>query len=101
MRSMHWQLAPTDRELNELKYDRPMAWFDYLNRIVKLGCPTVEEIERFAEMKAARDLLIHNSGIVNFRYVPLNATGFRLPRMRSNPTWIGPHGLSPPRIAPH
>ena len=36
-----------------------------MSKIVKLGCPTDGEIERIAEMKAARDLLIHNLGIVN------------------------------------
>lgn len=40
-----------------------------MNRIVALGCPPEDEIERFAEMKAARDLLIHNSGIVNKTYL--------------------------------
>ena len=58
-----------ERELNELKYDRPKAWFDYLNKVVKLGCPTEDEIERVAEMKSARDLIIHNSGIVNAIYL--------------------------------
>lgn len=62
-------LLIADRELNELKYDRPRAWFDYMSKIVRLGCPTEEEIERIAEMKAARDLLIHNSGIVNKTYL--------------------------------
>jgi hypothetical protein len=37
--------------------------------MVKLGCPTEDEIERVAEMKAARDLLIHNAGIVNKIYL--------------------------------
>lgn len=62
-----WLIA--ERELNELKYDRPRAWFDYMSKIVKLGCPTEDEIERIAEMKATRDLLIHNSGIVNKIYM--------------------------------
>ncbi|MGO9920465.1 MAG: hypothetical protein ACLQIB_37965 [Isosphaeraceae bacterium] len=62
-------LLVAERELNELKYDRPRAWFDYMSKIVKLGCPTADEIERIAEMKAARDLLIHNSGIVNRIYL--------------------------------
>jgi hypothetical protein len=58
-----------ERELNELRYDRPKAWFDYMNKIVKLGCPTRDEIETIAEMKAARDLVIHNSGVVNQVYL--------------------------------
>ncbi len=62
-----WHIV--NRELNELKYDRPKAWFDYLNKVVKLGCPTEDQIEQVAEMKAARDLLIHNSGVVNAIYL--------------------------------
>lgn len=34
----------------------------------KLGCPTAMEIERIAEAKAARDVLIHNRGIANKTY---------------------------------
>jgi hypothetical protein len=66
-----------ERELNELRYDRPRAWFDYLHRIVKLGCPTDAEIEQIAEMKAARDLLIHNLGIVNKTYLDKAGTKAR------------------------
>jgi hypothetical protein len=62
-------LLIAERELNELKYDRPAAWFEYMNKTVHLGCPTTDEIERVAEMKAGRDLLIHNSGIVNRTYL--------------------------------
>jgi hypothetical protein len=70
-------LLIAERELNELKYDRPRAWFDYMSKIVKLGCPTEEEIERIAEMKAARDLLIHNSAIVNKTYLDKAGTKAR------------------------
>ena len=66
-----------ERKLNELKYDRPTAWFDYLNKVVHLGCPTKDEIERIAEMKAGRDLLIHNSGIVNKTYLDKAGTKAR------------------------
>jgi hypothetical protein len=70
-------LLIADRELNELKYDRPKAWFDYMNRIIRLGCPTDDEIDLIAEMKAARDLLIHNSGIVNKIYLDKAGTKAR------------------------
>ena len=70
-------LLIADRELNDLKYDRPKVWFGYMNKIVMLGCPTEGEIEQFAEMKAARDLLIHNSGIVNKTYVEKAGTKAR------------------------
>jgi hypothetical protein len=66
-----------ERELNELKYDRPTAWFAYMDKIVHLGCPTRDEIERIAEMKAGRDLLIHNSGIVNPTYLDKAGTKAR------------------------
>lgn len=58
-----------DRELNALKYERPSAWFRYLNDRVKLGLPTDEQIERCAEAKASRDILTHNRGVVNPTYL--------------------------------
>jgi hypothetical protein len=58
-----------DRELNALKYERPAAWFKYLKDRVKLGCPTDEQIERLTEVKASRDILAHNRGIVNETYI--------------------------------
>ena len=58
-----------DGELNALKYERPTAWFRYLNDRVKLGCPTDEQIERLAEIKASRDILAHNRGVVNQTYL--------------------------------
>jgi hypothetical protein len=58
-----------DRELNALKYERPAAWYRYLNDRVKLGVPTDEQLERFAEVKASRDILAHNRGVVNPTYL--------------------------------
>jgi hypothetical protein len=66
-----------DRELNALKYERTDAWFKYLNDRVTLGCPTVEQIERLAEIKASRDILIHNRGIVNATYLDKAGTRAR------------------------
>jgi hypothetical protein len=62
-------LSVIDKELNELKYERVADWFAYLEKLVKLGCPTPDEIEALAEMKASRDILVHNKGIVNSVYV--------------------------------
>ena len=70
-------LLIAERELNELKYDRPRAWLDYMGKIVRLNCPTEDEIERIAELKAARDLIIHNSGIVNKIYMDKAGTKAR------------------------
>ena len=55
-------------ELNKVQYERPARWFSYLEDLAKLGCPTSEEIERIAEAKASRDVLVHNKRIANQIY---------------------------------
>jgi hypothetical protein len=62
-------LTVVDKELNELKYERLADWFAYLDRLTNLGCPTKVEIENLAEIKASRDILVHNNGIANATYV--------------------------------
>ncbi|MBX9790072.1 MAG: hypothetical protein K2Y37_14240 [Pirellulales bacterium] len=66
-----------DKEIGELLYSRPSAWFKYLGEQVNLGCPTADEIEQFVEMKATRDVLIHNRGVVNLAYVSKTGTRAR------------------------
>jgi hypothetical protein len=66
-----------DRELDALKYKRPIFWFEYLNDRVKLGIPHDDQIERLAEIKAARDILVHNRGIVNETYIDKAGTRAR------------------------
>jgi hypothetical protein len=61
-------LLVVTKELNEISYDRPTAWFAYLEEKTKLGCPTQDEIERIAEAKASRDVLVHNRGVVGKTY---------------------------------
>ncbi len=41
-------------------------------KIGQFGCPKKEEIAKIAEIKAARDILVHNKGFVNFLYVKKN-----------------------------
>lgn len=57
------------KQLNELKYERPREWFAALNKIVKLDSPADDAIDTLAEIKATRDVLEHNSGLVNETYV--------------------------------
>ena len=57
------------KQLNDLKYEQLREWFAALNKAVKLGCPAKDEIERLAEIKATRDVLEHNAGVVNETYV--------------------------------
>jgi hypothetical protein len=57
------------KQLNELKYESVRGWFDALDKALKLDCPTDDEIDALAEVKAARDILEHNAGVVNDTYV--------------------------------
>jgi hypothetical protein len=56
------------KQLNELKYDTLREWFVAIEKAVNLGCPTPDEIDTLAEVKAARDILEHNAGVVNEIY---------------------------------
>lgn len=70
-------LTVVDKELNELKYERLADLFAYLERLANLGCPTADEIGTLAEIKASRDILVHNNGIANATYVSKAGTRAR------------------------
>lgn len=57
-----------ERILRDLAHQRPALWFRFLDNRVNLGCP--DEAQRIAlcEMKAARDVLEHNRGLVREEY---------------------------------
>jgi hypothetical protein len=57
-----------NKEVNEILYERPTGWFAYLNEKAKLGCPTLGEIDRIAEAKASRDVLVHHRGVASKTY---------------------------------
>ena len=56
------------KELNEVLYDRPTGWFDYLESKAKLGCPSGRRSTHIAEAKASRDVLVHGRGIAGKTY---------------------------------
>jgi hypothetical protein len=58
-------------------YDRPTGWFKYLEDKAKLGCPTTGEIDRIAEAKASRDVLVHNRGVASKTYESRAGTSAR------------------------
>ncbi len=62
-------LHVVNREINDVMYERPAAWFAYLNERAKLGCPSADEIDHVAEAKATRDVLVHNRGVATRTYV--------------------------------
>ena len=61
-------LHVVNKELNEVMYERPAGWFAYLDDRLKLGCPSADEIARFTEAKATRDVLVHNRGVASKVY---------------------------------
>lgn len=61
-------LLVVNKEVNDVFYGRPAAWFEYLERRAKLGCPAADEIDRIAEAKASRDALVHNRAIAGNDY---------------------------------
>lgn len=66
-------------QLHDLRFAQPREWFAALERAVGLGCPAAVEIDRLAEMKAARDLLEHNEGVVNETYLRKAGSQARYP----------------------
>lgn len=61
--------AVVRKELIEITYKRVDEWFKYLDKIVHLGCPDEDQIKQLAEIKASRNVLVHNKGIVDAKYV--------------------------------
>ncbi|MCP4108372.1 MAG: hypothetical protein GY749_22980 [Desulfobacteraceae bacterium] len=61
--------AVVQKEVHGLMYKRVAGWFEYLEKIAELGCPTQGQIRQLAEIKASRDVLVHNNGIANSIYV--------------------------------
>lgn len=57
------------KEVSEILYDRPAGWFKYLKDKLGLDCTSADEIDRIAEAKASRDVLVHNRGFANKVYV--------------------------------
>ncbi len=68
-----------DRAVGTLFYQKPADWFTYLEKQLKLGCPSAEEVGRLAEAKATRDVLVHNRGLANELYVRKAGTRARHP----------------------
>jgi hypothetical protein len=58
-----------EKELQDVFYDRPVNWFEYIRTLAKITSPSQSEAEQFAEIKATRDVLVHGRGIANAFYV--------------------------------
>ncbi len=61
--------ALVEKELQEVFYDRPANWFEYMKTLTKITSPSEAEASQFAEIKATRDVFVHGQGIANAFYV--------------------------------
>jgi hypothetical protein len=57
-----------ERVVRDLTYERPDKWFRYLDWRLSLGCPAEGQKSALYEIKAARDVMEHNRGVVNRDY---------------------------------
>jgi len=58
-----------ERVIRELAYKGPAHWFRFIDNRVNLGCPDEAQRAFLCEVKAARDTLEHNCGVVGPDYV--------------------------------
>jgi len=58
-----------DQELSALKYKNLKDWIDRLKKMVSITGPSTDEVKKISEIKATRDLLVHNKGIVDETYI--------------------------------
>lgn len=58
-----------DRTVAGLFYQNPADWFAYLEKHLKVAGPAPADVARLAEAKATRDVLMHNGGVANDKYV--------------------------------
>ena len=64
---------------SESWHERPDKWFRYIDTRLSLKCPDSTQRAKLSEMKAARDCLEHNRGVVNRDYVSKAANAARYP----------------------
>jgi hypothetical protein len=58
-----------EKELQDVFYDRPANWFEYIKTLTKIASPSEADSKQFAEIKATRDVFVHGQGIANAFYV--------------------------------
>jgi len=57
-----------DKQLQGIFYGAPSRYFEYIETILNVGLPS-DLKDQFAEIKATRDVIVHNSGRVNEIYL--------------------------------
>jgi hypothetical protein len=57
------------KTVRDKTYERPEKWFRYIEVRLGLGCPSASQQASLFEMKAARDCIEHNQGVINRDYL--------------------------------
>jgi hypothetical protein len=57
------------QQVLDVAYKSLADWFVFLNGLVNLSHPSKHEVEKLMEIKASRDVIVHNRGIVNAVYL--------------------------------
>lgn len=73
-----------ERVVRDLAYGRPAQRFRFLDNRVNLGCPEEDQRRKLGELKAARDALEHNRGVVGRDY--LDKAGASRASRRASPS---------------
>lgn len=58
-----------DHELAEVTYKSPRKVFEYVEKRLGVPPPAAADLDRLAEAKATRDVLVHTSGVVDAGYL--------------------------------
>src|SRR5208337_2793715 len=66
-----------ERLVRDPAYERPEKWFRYIDSRLNLGYPDTLQRARLSEMKAARDCLEHNRGMINQDHLNKAGTAVR------------------------
>ncbi|MDF1690620.1 MAG: hypothetical protein P1U35_13535 [Cycloclasticus sp.] len=71
------QLRAVDTLLNEMGYKSPKEFAEFLGEMLSLNLLECVAFHRYMEIKASRDIFIHNRGIVNEVYVRKSGSHIR------------------------
>jgi hypothetical protein len=66
-----------DRETNTLKYQTVVKWFEWISSQVSAASIAPTTIQQIAEIKATRDILVHNNGVANRAYLKKTGSAAR------------------------
>lgn len=66
-----------DKEVDEVFYGPPVAWFSYFKEKLNWMYPDGADVDKIAEIKTTRDILVHNNGIINAVYLSKAGQGAR------------------------